>query len=227
MGRSSICFRSITLPIADEVVSIRGAAAAVTSTVSAKAPTVRVAVTSVVFVACTMTVSKTCDLKPSLETLRRYVPSERLTNVYVPAAWVSAVLAVLVAKSRNSRCAPGTTLPLGSNTVTVTVPSEPCWAQAQGRARNRTAKRHEANVIRREDTRDIRLPPANEVQHTKQAVIFAITIATSSEVQQQWREPIPQRKHYGKRFLMVGFCILYSELLSSYFLSKLVRFLGR
>src|SRR5215469_15086257 len=160
---------SITLPISFEVVSMRGAAAAVTSTVSAKAPMLRVAEISVVFVACTITVSKTCALNPSFDTLNLYVPSGRLTNAYVPVAWVSAVIALLVPKLRSSKCAPGTILPLGSRTVTVTVPSV-CCAHAQGRAINRTAKRHEAKRIRIEDTRDIRLPPANEVQHTKQTV---------------------------------------------------------
>src|SRR5215469_17066345 len=214
---------SITLPISFEVVSMRGAAAAVTSTVSAKAPMLRVAEISVVFVACTITVSKTCALNPSFDTLNLYVPSGRLTNAYVPVAWVSAVIALLVPKLRSSKCAPGTILPLGSRTVTVTVPSV-CCAQAQGRAINRTAERHEARLIRIEDTRDIRLPPANEVQHTKQPVIRPPIFNEQRQHPRRGARADSRRKHYGKRFLMAGFCILYSEWLSRYFLSKVVRF---
>src|SRR5438552_17716966 len=73
-------------------------------------------------------------------------------------------MTMFVARSRNSSCAPGTTLPLGSRTVTVTAPSDPCCANALGRARNK-ARRVAANGRNTEtaDLRDIVNPPAHKI----------------------------------------------------------------
>src|SRR5580700_1320545 len=84
---------------------------------------------SVVWAACTTTSSYTWLSKPGFVTFRLYFPSDKLTNAYVPPPCVSALRKSLVVRSRSSSCAPCTTSPLGSMTVTVTVPSEPCCAQ--------------------------------------------------------------------------------------------------
>src|SRR4051794_20244335 len=143
----------MTVPIAFELVSMSGSAAAVTSTVSVNAPTVNVALTSVVFVACTSTASNTCDLKPCFETASLYVPNGKLTNVWVPEDDVSPLRITLVPMSRSSTCAPGTTLPLGSRTVTDTVPSDPCCEKASGteRIRDRTV----ATTVKQKGSTDL------------------------------------------------------------------------
>src|SRR5437879_5842478 len=114
---------------------------------------------------------------------------------------------MFVARSRSSSCAPGTTLPLGSRTVTVTVPSDPCCANALGRARN-TVRRIAANGRNAEimDLRDIVNPPAHK-------------IGLETDRQQPLAPAIPNDKtRIGKRLLvLVGFCILYSLRLSRQF----------
>src|SRR5216683_6605296 len=132
IGRSSICFMSTVEPIALLVSSTRGAAPPFTSTISLIVPTFSVALMSVVCAASETTSSYTCVWKPALVTVNLYFPSGRLTKVCVPWPWVSPLRTSFVAKSRSSSCAACTTLPLGSRTVTVTVPSEPCCAQPNG-----------------------------------------------------------------------------------------------
>src|SRR5438309_10516926 len=113
---------------------------------------------------------------------------------------------MFVARSRSSSCAPGTTLPLGSRTVTVTVPSDPCCANALGRARN-TVRRIAANGRNAEimDLRDIVNPPAHK-------------IGLETDRQQPLAPAIPNENALGKRLpVLVGFCILYSPRLSRQF----------
>src|SRR5439155_19198379 len=70
-------------------------------------------------------------------------------------------LTTLVARSVNSSSAPCTTLPLGSRTVTATVPSDPCCASAVGATQTKLKRlaaigRYNENA----DLRDIHPPPA-------------------------------------------------------------------
>src|SRR6185437_4469297 len=153
------CFMSITVPIAEEVVSMSGEAVAVTSTVSACVPTPMVAVIPVVFVACTETASNTCDLKPCFEILKRYVPTGRLTKVWVPPSWVWDVCVEPVATSTNWRSAPCTTLPLASTTTMLTLPSELCCAMLAGKVISQLTRPMAAIRKEEADLRDIRPPP--------------------------------------------------------------------
>src|ERR1700722_6802775 len=131
-GRSSICLKSTVVPIALVVVSTNGAVPPLTSTVSFVVPTTSLAEMSVVWAACTITSVNTCVWKPAFDTVSLYFPRERFTKVWVPCSWVSALRTSFVVRSRSSSCAPCTTLPLGSSTVNVTVPSEPCCAHVAG-----------------------------------------------------------------------------------------------
>src|ERR1035438_5850953 len=146
-GKSSICFRSTVVPIALVVVSTNGAAPPLTSTVWLMEPTWSVAEMSVVWAACTTTSVNTCVWKPLFETVSLYFPRERLTKVCVPFSCVSPLLPSFVVRSRSSSCAPWTTLPVESRTVTVTVPSEPCWAQINGTTQSRCSSCFERSLL--------------------------------------------------------------------------------
>src|SRR5260370_4930467 len=160
IGRSSICFMSTVEPIALLVSSTRGAAPPFTSTISLIVPTFSVALMSVVCAASETTSSYTCVWKPVLVTVNLYFPSGRLTKVCVPWPWVSPLRTSFVAKSRSSSCAACTTLPLGSRTVTFTLPSEPCCAQPNGMVNANRRVVAKAPSKPDEILRDICPPPA-------------------------------------------------------------------
>src|SRR6266496_6107729 len=134
----------------------------------------------------------------------RYLPSDRLTNVNVPESWVSPRRVLLVARSTNSNFAPGTILPEGSRTVTVTVPSEPCCAREAGTEMIQLTRASVTKRVEAADLRDIRPPRENVIP---------------GGVSGQNSRPIrDNRNTYSDKFRLVGFCIQYAEWLSSTFL---------